>query len=89
MRCNSVFVHLYVNDMGKFGEINSVYVKFFDPTQPPSRECVAFNLSENNEILVEMLCIEDCSLKNILHVQSISEWAPACIGPYSQACSVS
>lgn len=22
----------------------------------------------------------------MLHVQSISEWAPSCIGPYSQAC---
>ena len=25
--------------------------------------------------------------RHILHVQSISAWAPSCIGPYSQACS--
>jgi enamine deaminase RidA (YjgF/YER057c/UK114 family) len=23
--------------------------------------------------------------RRVLHVQSISEWAPSCIGPYSQA----
>ena len=25
--------------------------------------------------------------RHVLHVQSISAWAPSCIGPYSQACS--
>ena len=25
-----------------------------------------------------------CDVRNVLHVQSISSWAPSCIGPYSQ-----
>ena len=28
-----------------------------------------------------------CQKKRVLHVQSMSEWAPCCIGPYSQATS--
>lgn len=28
-----------------------------------------------------------CTDRKVLHVQSISEWAPSCIGPYSQAVS--
>lgn len=27
----------------------------------------------------------DAALRTVLHVQSVSSWAPACIGPYSQA----
>ena len=30
---------------------------------------------------------ERIALRNVLHVQSISEWAAACIGPYAQAVS--
>ena len=42
-------------------------------------------------VLIEFNCIADhcISPKSVLHVQSISEWAPACIGPYSQASMVS
>ena len=29
---------------------------------------------------------EKASQRKVLHVRSISKWAPACIGPYSQAC---
>ena len=89
IRTNAVFVHLYLRDMDNFKQANQVYVNFFDPTQPPSRECVAFELPEGIEVAIEIISVDDCTLKSILHVQSISEWAPACIGPYSQACSVS
>ena len=30
----------------------------------------------------------DCSVRDAMHVQSISHWAPANIGPYSQATKV-
>ncbi len=41
----------------------------------------------NATIAMECICQKRhaCS---VLHVQSISEWAPACIGPYSQAYTV-
>lgn len=28
------------------------------------------------------------NVRQVLHVQSVSEWAPLCIGPYSQANTV-
>jgi hypothetical protein len=38
-------------------------------------ECLAFNSTEKTD-------------RDALHVESISEWAPACIGPYSQSYTV-
>lgn len=35
--------------------------------------------------LCAALCRPSSALRRVLHVQSISEWAPSCIGPYSQA----
>ncbi|KAJ4887491.1 endoribonuclease [Raphanus sativus] len=42
------------------------------------------NLQQYNRAYVEVLVANDHS-KRVLHVQSISSWAPSCIGPYSQA----
>jgi len=87
IRTHAVFVHLYVREMSQFAQINAAYVKFFDATQPPSRECVSFNgWMEGVDVMIEIISVDDVQQKSMLHVQSISEWAPACIGPYSQAC---
>ena len=45
------------------------------------------------EVIFQLDCIacrDDCAtVRQHLHVQSVSFWAPANIGPYSQAVSVS
>lgn len=90
-----VFVHLYLSDMTQFQAINNIYCKSFG-LNPPSRACV-----EVAQLPHGAFCMADCSAhlgsgrsvgdtrqpipRSVLHVQSISEWAPTCIGPYSQA----
>eukprot|EP01027_Heterolobosea_sp_BB2_P011815 GEZU01017159.1.p1 GENE.GEZU01017159.1~~GEZU01017159.1.p1 ORF type:complete len:590 (-),score=58.08 GEZU01017159.1:84-1853(-) len=83
---NVVHSLLFVSDMSQFGEMNRAYAKFFT-SQPPSRVCVETVLQQGQHIQIELLA--STLEKNVLHVQSISEWAPSCIGPYSQATRVS
>ncbi|CAL8296668.1 unnamed protein product, partial [Arctogadus glacialis] len=90
-----VLVHLYVRDMEDFAALNTVYKKHFG-VNPPSRVCVQAPLAGAQ--LLQMDCLlhhcsqplEDGFLiqREALHVQSLSHWAPANIGPYSQALRV-
>lgn len=87
----SIFCTLFVSDMAYFGHLNEVYSHFFPSVNPPSR--ATLQLSGNTSILmaVHLLCSnpthDDAVERRVLHVQSMSEWAPSCIGPYSQATS--
>ncbi|XP_034273827.1 diphthine--ammonia ligase [Pantherophis guttatus] len=88
-----ILVHLYMKSMADFAVINSVYMTAFDLC-PPARVCVEAPLTE--DLLFQMDClaqkddkmISDASQKQVMHVQSISHWAPANIGPYSQCIQV-
>ncbi|KAM6460195.1 diphthine--ammonia ligase isoform 2-T2 [Liasis olivaceus] len=90
-----ILVHLYMKSMTDFAVINSVYMTAFDLC-PPARVCVETPLTE--DLLFQMDCLalkydkmisdEPCSQKKVMHVQSISHWAPANIGPYSQCIQV-
>ncbi|NXL62280.1 DPH6 ligase, partial [Chordeiles acutipennis] len=90
-----ILVHLYVKSMNDFNVINSVYVTEFDLC-PPARVCVETLLPDG--VLFCMDCLAhkyDVAMDDVLHdeklvmqVQSISHWAPANIGPYSQSIKV-
>ncbi|KAL9957836.1 hypothetical protein ACROYT_G034784 [Oculina patagonica] len=86
--CNGMVVHLFVKNMDDFVKINSVYKTFFT-VNPPARACIQLNLPEDIAIQVDCLVFAaqsaDASIREAMHVQSISHWAPANIGPYSQA----
>ncbi|CAG5135738.1 unnamed protein product [Candidula unifasciata] len=81
-------VSLYIGDMANFVAINEVYKTFFH-VNPPVRLCIQANLPRN--IALQLDCqgkICDAEKENnrkTMHVQSLSHWAPANIGPYSQA----
>ena len=90
-----IFVHLFVSDMNQFGVVNRAYMKYFG-TNPPSRACVEILFPDPGVHVMadcfaqirsgERINDDRVSLpRHVLHVQSISEWAPTCIGPYSQA----
>ncbi|XP_024389011.1 diphthine--ammonia ligase isoform X4 [Physcomitrium patens] len=87
---NAVYVRLFLEDMVSFGVANEVYVKNITEQKcergVPSRCCMQVCLPEAcmGGALVEVTAASDLS-KQVLHVQSISCWAPSCIGPYSQA----
>lgn len=89
---DAVLVHLYVRNMDDFASINTEYATLF-PSAPPARVCVQCCLPQDTLLKMDVLfwrqpviCGDDCPPEKIaMHVQSISHWAPANIGPYSQA----
>ncbi|KAL9163993.1 hypothetical protein ABFS82_06G077900 [Erythranthe guttata] len=87
---NVLYIHLYISDMNEFALANAEYVKFITQEKcrfgVPSRSTIELPLLQAGlgRAYLEVLVSIDNS-KNVLHVQSISEWAPSCIGPYSQA----
>ena len=56
------------------------------------RACIQLNLPDDIAMLVDCLVYSpsnrEASSREAMHVQSISHWAPANIGPYSQATKV-
>lgn len=86
---NVLYIHLYIADMNKFGIANETYVKFITQEKcrfgVPSRSTIELPLLQAGlgRAYIEVLVAKDQS-KRVLHVQSISCWAPSCIGPYSQ-----
>ncbi|XP_069494629.1 diphthine--ammonia ligase [Ambystoma mexicanum] len=90
-----VLVHLYVKSMADFAAINGVYGKEFHVC-PPARVCVEVPLPEGIVLWMDCLVHQAPQIpegaphsgRHTMHVQSISHWAPANIGPYSQAIQV-
>ncbi|CAD5123213.1 DgyrCDS11574 [Dimorphilus gyrociliatus] len=80
-----VSVNLWVNNMSVFAEVNNVYKTYF-AHKPPIRACVQAPLPKNVHWQLDcILTKENPNNRTNLHVQGISHWAPANIGPYSQA----
>lgn len=84
------FVNVIVSDMALFTEVNDTYKEFFG-TSPPARACVAARLPGGIRLRLDCLAYitQSAPERQALHVQSLSYWAPANIGPYSQAILVS
>ncbi|XP_061174693.1 uncharacterized protein LOC133183801 isoform X2 [Saccostrea echinata] len=80
-------VHLYIQDMSIFGEVNSVYKTYFG-INPPARICVQATLPPNVALQIDCYCNKDVNDRQTMHVQGLSHWAPANIGPYSQCVKV-
>eukprot|EP01006_Ploeotia_vitrea_P037365 TRINITY_DN66123_c7_g2_i1.p1 TRINITY_DN66123_c7_g2~~TRINITY_DN66123_c7_g2_i1.p1 ORF type:complete len:746 (-),score=26.81 TRINITY_DN66123_c7_g2_i1:171-2336(-) len=80
--------------MSDFAEANSVYKQFFGTCRPPSRAAVELGRLQEDDVSihVDVFGWQPTGDRDIptdsLHVQSISEWAMACIGPYSQAYTI-
>lgn len=86
--------------MAEFLNMNAQYASIMCRISPPVRVCVEIPLSKSTPILMDIVAYKPPSKsssnsnlvlvnKHIMHVQSISHWAPANIGPYSQAIRVS
>lgn len=83
---------IILRSMADFPAINSVYGSLFSDPNPPSRVTISCGdllpLSSGNIAIYLTLSSTSDNGKNRrdgLHVQSRSYWAPANIGPYSQA----
>ncbi|XP_064601922.1 uncharacterized protein LOC135467923 [Liolophura sinensis] len=87
-----VTVCLYVQSLADFVAINTVYKQSFG-INPPCRVCVQACLP--SDVSLQIDCYGWSGSKQAsevrrktMHVQGISHWAPANIGPYSQAVRV-
>ena len=86
---NCVIINIMIQSMELFSRVNAVYTTFFG-TSPPARACVAADIPNNKHIILDCLAFTETKPndRQALHVQGLSYWAPANIGPYSQAISV-
>lgn len=79
-------VNLYLSSMSLFPSVNAVYNTFFGPS-PPSRACIACPLQSRCHVKMDIIAYRSTPNhpRSALHVRGLSYWAPANIGPYSQA----
>lgn len=79
------FAYFWLQDMSNFNSLNSLYASFIPMSRPPARATVG--RSQDAAFELELFAEKEvwsARTQIILYVQSISKWAPACIGPYSQ-----
>ncbi|GKT42133.1 diphthine--ammonia ligase [Colletotrichum spaethianum] len=80
-----------LSSMSDFPAVNKIYSKLFQHPNPPSRvtiSCSGFQAGSAINIHLTVKPNLEPRERNGLHVQSRSYWAPANIGPYSQAIDV-
>ncbi|RMD44312.1 hypothetical protein DV735_g914, partial [Chaetothyriales sp. CBS 134920] len=86
---NAIFCLLLLSNMDDFAAVNAVYARMFPRGQPnpPARVTIAVNnLPPKARVSLSVIVdARDRARRRALHVQSRSYWAPANIGPYSQA----
>ena len=86
-----IFTTILLRSMVDFAPVNEVYGQLFMKPNPPARVTVACGKSMPDEVSVMVSFVVNLgaiAAQDGLHVQSRSYWAPANIGPYSQAISV-
>lgn len=84
--CDIVFTTILLQSMSDFKIVNEIYGKLFQAPKPPARVTVGCPLPVGVRVMVSIVVhLGDRTAREGLHVQSRSYWAPANIGPYSQA----
>ncbi|XP_011497114.1 PREDICTED: diphthine--ammonia ligase [Ceratosolen solmsi marchali] len=85
-----VAVTIFLKDLSSYADINEVYVSRLVKVNPPVRVCTEIPI--NCHVVLDALAYKKVEKddrkkhkKHTMHVQSISHWAPANIGPYSHA----
>ncbi|KAJ7044475.1 hypothetical protein C8F04DRAFT_587609 [Mycena alexandri] len=77
-------INIFLSSIDFFSAVNAIYGTFFG-TSPPARACVAVDLPPPCRVMLDCVAHSRTTERHALHVQSLSYWAPANIGPYSQA----
>ncbi|KAH0556989.1 hypothetical protein GP486_005222 [Trichoglossum hirsutum] len=83
-----VYTTILLRSMASFPQANKTYSTLFSRPNPPARATVACGefLREGVHILLSVIIdLRPRRVRKGLHVESRSYWAPANIGPYSQA----
>ncbi|KAI4167563.1 MAG: hypothetical protein LQ343_007102 [Gyalolechia ehrenbergii] len=87
-----VFTTILLRSMDDFHTVNQRYAELFaSKPNPPARVTIACgdNMPQDvNVVISVVVALDSDPFRRCLHIQSRSYWAPANIGPYSQAVSV-
>lgn len=85
-RTDIAHINVYLASQAHFAALNAVYRTYFGAA-PPSRACIALPIGHGARVMLDVVACRPTaqSERRSLHVQSRSYWAPANIGPYSQA----
>lgn len=83
---NCANINIFLSSVDLFARANAVYATYFG-SSPPARACVAVDLPDNIRVKLDAIAFIERSpdQRQALHVQGLSYWASANIGPYSQA----
>lgn len=85
------YTSIVLRDMADFASINAIYGSYFNTPNPPARVTIACaeSLPADRVVMISLTSTKSqaSDKRRALHVQSRSYWAPANIGPYSQAVS--
>jgi diphthine-ammonia ligase len=86
------YTSIILREMADFASVNAVYGSYFQHPNPPARVTIACAavLPQDKDVMISLTSVmhRESSSRRGLHIQSRSYWAPANIGPYSQAISV-
>lgn len=95
MKLNDLcYITLYVRDISEYSILNQVYSEKLNFQNPPTRVCVETCLPVGCHVILEAVAfkagyvIEADYRRHTMHVQGISHWSPANIGPYSQSTKI-
>ena len=75
---------LALPSMSSFATLNATYAEHLPAKSPPSRTTIQL---PSSTVQADLVACSTARATSSLHVQSVSPWAPACIGPYSQSVS--
>ncbi|KAI9223199.1 hypothetical protein BC828DRAFT_403344 [Blastocladiella britannica] len=80
---DGILITVLVQNMADFARVNAIYGSYL-AVNPPARACVQAVLPV--PIQIDVLARATVATpRSALHIQSVSYWAPANIGPYSQS----
>jgi diphthine-ammonia ligase len=87
---------LLLRNMSDFAILNSIYGQYFSTVNPPARVTIAAGdaMPTGTDVMLSIILDKNeqnphaRAVRQGLHIQGRSYWAPANIGPYSQAISV-
>lgn len=82
---NIAYTIIILRNMVEFAAVNAVYGSYFVNPNPPARATIACASVLPADALLTISIVASSAPREGLHVQSRSYWAPANIGPYSQA----
>lgn len=87
------YITLYVRNISEYSILNEVYSKKLNFQNPPTRVCVETCLPEGCHVIMEVIAFKNHPndidhRRQTMHVQGISHWSPANIGPYSQSTKI-